>query len=491
MGRLIATFVCALVIWQLFRLNREQEGKAEVRTSKALWLATFWFFIASSRNFSEWLHLAPGGGSERYLEGSPLDRAVLSAVLAFGVIVLLNRARRTGMLLKSNLPILLYFLYCGTSAIWSDFPDVSFKRWFRALGDVVMVLIVLTDPDWVAALRRLLTRLGFVLMPVSILFNRYYPEYGRQFSHAGHLYWTGVTAEKNTLGAISLVFGLAFLFYFLQIYREEEGTHRRGLLIAYGTMVAMALYLLKGSDSATALAGFFLAVVPMVLTFLYRWARKPAFVHAMVFGALGVSCCALFLNIGSGMLEGIGRDATLTGRTAIWHAGLSLAQSPILGTGFESFWVGPRYDQMQMLTDMHLNQVHNGYIEIFLNLGWIGVALLALVLITAYGRIVTALRCMTPAASLRLAYFIIAITQNFTEASFKMMHPVWIAFLLAAMQIPKCALPGRLPPFDPDPADDLTNREPEAAGSYVQLKLGRGLAHRAHRKSLQRPGAFV
>src|ERR1700682_99208 len=483
MGRLIATIVCVLLIWTLFRLNREEE----VRTSKALWLPTFWLFIGASRNFSEWLHLAPlasGGGSGRYLEGSPLDRAVLSAVLALGVIALLGRARRTGMLLKSNLPILLYFLYCGTSAIWSDYPDIAFKRWFRALGDVVMVLIVLTDPDWVAALRRLLTRLGYVLVPVSILFNRYYPEYGRGFSHAGSPYWTGVATEKNALGALSLIFGLAFLFYFLRAYREEKSTRRRGPLIAYGTIVMMALYLLVGSHSATALASFFLAGVPMVLTVLFRWARKPAFVHAMVFGALGGACSVLFLNVGSGVLEYLGRDAPLPGRTAIWHAALSLGQSPLLGTGFESFWVGPRYEQMAALVGMDLKQSHNGYIEIYLNLGWIGVALLALVLITAYGRIATAVRWMKPVANLRLTYFIVAIAQNFTEASFKTMHPVWIVFLLAAMVTPKVSPPGELPSSGLDHTDDPVESQQEP--TRVVVPVGRRFAHSVRRKDLLR-----
>jgi exopolysaccharide production protein ExoQ len=482
MGRLIATIFCAFLIWLLFRLLRE----GEVRVSKALWLPTYWLFIGSSRNLTEWLHLAPGGDhADNYLEGSPLDRAVLTAVLAIGVIVLLGRARRTGMLLKSNLPILLYFLYCGTSVVWSDFPDVAFKRWFRALGDVVMVLIVLTDPDWVSALRRLLTRLGCVLVPVSILFDRYYPEFGRVFSHGGKPYWTGVTVEKNGLGVLSLVFGLAFLFYFLQSYREkDDGTHRRGRLIAQGVLVAMSLYLLDGADSATALASFLLAGGPMVLTFLYRWARRPVFVHAMVFGILAVTVSALFLNVGSGMVEELGRNSTLTGRTAIWRDALSLAQSPVLGTGFESFWVGPRYQQMMVLSGMRLNQSHNGYLEVFLNLGWIGVALLILVLVSTYRRIVAAVRWMMPAASLRLAYFIVAITQNFTEASFKIMHPIWIAFLLAAMVIPE-VLPSReLSPLGLDHADDPL--EPKLEATNIGVPVGRRFAQSAHRKVLLR-----
>ena len=222
----------------------------------------------------------------------------------------------------------------------------------------------------------------------------------------------------------------------------------------------------------------------MVLTFLFRWARKPAFVHAMVFGVLGVSISALFLNIGTGMLEEMGRDATLTGRTAIWHAALSLVQNPIVGMGFESFWVGPRYDEMATLTDMPLNQAHNGYIEVFLNLGWIGVALLALVLIAAYGRIVSALRRMTPVASLRLAYFMVAICQNFTEASFKMMHPAWIAFLIAAMAIPDAPRPDELPPLGLGHAGELAHAKPGA--TRIPVPAGRHNANPVSRKDLLR-----
>jgi exopolysaccharide production protein ExoQ len=456
MGKLIATIVCVLVIRKLFRLDRE--GTGEVKTSKALWLPTYWLFIGASRNLSEWLHVAPTGGSQVYLEGSPLDRAVLTAVLAIGVIVLLRRAQQTGMLLRSNLPILFYFLYCATSAIWSDYPDVAFKRWFRAIGDVVMVLIVLTDPDWVAAFRRLLTRLGYVLIPVSILFNRYYPEYGRGFSHAGAPYWTGVTVEKNALGALSLIFGLAFLFYFLQLYQKEEVPCRKGPLIGLGSIVAMSLYLLVGSNSATSLASFFLAGIPMVLTILLRWARKPAIVHTMVFMVLGGACSALFLNLGSGMLEELGRNSTLTGRTDIWRDALSLVQNPLLGTGFMSFWVGPRYHEMEVLTGMSLNQSHNGYLEIFLNLGWIGVVLMALVLILSYSRIIKALRLMSPTASLGLAFFIALVSQNFTEASFGMAGPIWIGFLITTMATSEALPPSEFPPRGPIQIEALTKR---------------------------------
>src|SRR5262249_34960998 len=156
-----------------------------------------------------------------------------------------------------------------------------------------------------------------------------------------------------------------------------------------------------------------------------------------IFLAFGLAISALFLSFGSGMVENLGRNATLTGRTNIWHFALQLVENPILGTGYESFWLGPRLKTMMIEMNQGLNQAHNGYIEIYLNLGWIGVSLLASMFILAYKRIIAAVQATAEFGNLRLAYFMVAVIYNFTEAGFKMMHPVWISFLLATMIFPK------------------------------------------------------
>lgn len=427
MVRLIAAIAFAFGIWVLFRINREKE----VSTSKALWIPTFWLFIASSRNIGEWLHYDPGGQSDRYLEGNPLDRAFLSVILALGLIVLISRGRQVGTLLRTNIPILMYFLYCGISIIWSDFPDVSFKRWFRALGDVAMVLIVLSDPDWLAAIRRLFARIGLVVVPVSILFIRYFPELGRAYSRGGRSSWTGVGTDKNALGMICLVFGLAAIYRFLQLRKEQGGARKKGPMAAQGALIVMTLYLLWQTNSATAFACFFLAGGVMVLTQLFPAARKPRLLRLLIAVAVIVPLSAMFLGIGSSLVGTLGRDTTFTGRTAIWHAALGMVTNPLLGAGYESFWLGQRLVGVENLIGQGVNQAHNGYIEIYLNLGWVGLVLLAILLVTGYRRIFTAVLSETHAGNLRLAFFIVTVAYNFSEGGFKMMHPVWITFLLS------------------------------------------------------------
>src|SRR5207253_708166 len=138
----IATVVFVVGILGLFLLDRDRES----RTSPAIWIPVVWVSIGASRMVSEWLGAAPTLESpDKYLDGSPLDRLVLSALLAAGLMVLLARGQRTGMFLRANGPLLLFFLYGAVSVLWSDYPDVAFKRWTKALGNLVMVLIVLTD----------------------------------------------------------------------------------------------------------------------------------------------------------------------------------------------------------------------------------------------------------------------------------------------------------------------------------------------------------
>jgi hypothetical protein len=77
-------------------------------------------------------------------------------------------------------------------------------------------------------------------------------------------------------------------------------------------------------------------------------------------------------------------------------------------------------------------QAHNGYIEVFANLGWIGVALLGVVLFWAYLKLVRDWRQDRPASDLMLVYFLIGVISNITEASFfRNMFPVWMVLLLA------------------------------------------------------------
>src|SRR5258708_5693730 len=277
MLRALASLFFAFGILGLFQLNRDPDS----RTSKALWIPVTWLLIIGSRSVSQWLGLAPTDAEQAIIEGNPFDRVVYLGLLTAGIVVLLHRGRAVGTLLRANGPIVLYFLYCVMSLLWSDYPDVAFKRWIKALGDIVMVLVVLTDPDWLAALKRLITRASFVLLPSSILVDMFRQHYALN----GAQVWMGVTTNKNTFGVDCLVLGLGSLWCFLES-RRQGGPRRAGPMIAQGTMVLIALFLVLESNSMTSLSCLVMAggvVLPA------GWGRKPAVVHPLVVAVLALS----------------------------------------------------------------------------------------------------------------------------------------------------------------------------------------------------------
>jgi len=434
----IALIVYASGIAGLFLLDRDRT----VKTSKALWIPTIWLLINASRPVSQWLQIGPNINSpDAYLDGSPLDAAVFGVLLAAGLVVLAGRGRKVGTILRANLPLVLFFGYCAISTVWSDYSFVSAKRWIKSTGDVVMVLVVLTDPDRLSAIKRFLTRAGFVLLPVSVLLIKYYPDLGRSYN-----IWTwtpefsGVTMGKNGLGMICLVFGLASVWRLLSASQERKSRERTRHLIAHGLVAASAVWLLWMANSMTSLLCFVMAGSLIATTRIVRLARKSAVVHLLVALIVCISVSILFLGAGDAALEAVGRDPTITGRTDIWNIVLGLVRNPLIGTGFESFWLGDRLQKVwDAYVGTHIQEAHNGYIEVYLNLGWFGITLLAVLILTGYRNVIQAFRRNPDVGRLRLAFVVAAVLYSLTEAGFRMMSPIWLAFLLAITAVPVVA----------------------------------------------------
>ncbi len=159
MNPTVASLICACGIAGLFYLNRD----SSVHTSKALWLPVAYLWVIGSRPLSMWLGVAPSDATNVQLEGSPVDAAFFGLLLVAAVVVLILRGKRAGTLLTANGALLSYFLYCLISVSWAYYPNVAFKRWIKAISDLAMVLIIVTDGQPVAAFRRLVSRIGFLL----------------------------------------------------------------------------------------------------------------------------------------------------------------------------------------------------------------------------------------------------------------------------------------------------------------------------------------
>jgi exopolysaccharide production protein ExoQ len=429
-----ASLICVCGIAGLFYLGRD----ASVRTSKALWLPFIWILLVGSRPVSFWLGITPPAGTDIQLVGSPVDAFIFELLLAAAVVVLVWRRRRVLTLLSTNWPILLYFSYCLVSISWAYYPDIAFKRWIKAIGDLAMALVIATDAQPVAAFRRIISRIGFVLLPTSVLFIKYYGELGRGYAPDGLPMNTGVTANKNALGLLVLVISLGAVWNVRALIMNKDEPNRRRRLFAQSTLLTFGLVLFGMADCATCIACFMLGSGLLLATGHRSIRNRPARVHAMFATIVIVAGIAFLAGGDAGVVHALGRNSDLTGRTDIWSAVIPAVPNPIVGAGFESFWISPSVEIFRRKLEAwgwwhpeNLNEAHNGYLEIYLNLGWIGVCMVALILIRGYRQGINAFRVYPEFGSLILAYVAAATIYGITEAGFRSLNLSWIFLLLA------------------------------------------------------------
>jgi exopolysaccharide production protein ExoQ len=429
-----ATIIFTIGITGLFLLDRGDKD----RVTKALWIPTAWLFLIFSRPASQWLGVNPTTDEVSvYLEGSPIDRAVLAVLEAAALIVVIGRRRRVGRILRKNPAIGLFFFYAALSISWSDYPLVTAKHWIKGIGDVMMVLIVLTEPSVADAIKRLVTRLGFVLLPLSVLLIKYYPLSGRTLTLGWTMEAVGVATQKNGLGELCVILGLGLIWRLRRAYNGREDPKRRQRLLALGVLLPMVVWLLWMCNSMTSICTLSIGSVVMLLCTRPAFRRTPGLVHLMALAVPACTSYVLFFQSSGALLQGLGRDPTLTGRTDAWHFVLTVPNDRLIGAGYESFWLGPRLMKMwDLIPGLKIQEAHNGYIEMLINLGWIGVALLGMLIATGYRHVIGAYRRTPDIGSLRIALFLTAVNTGFTEAAFRMMSPPWIAFLLATVIAP-------------------------------------------------------
>jgi len=135
--------------------------------------------------------------------------------------------------------------------------------------------------------------------------------------------------------------------------------------------------------------------------------------------------------------QALGRGSEISGRTQIWTRLLEAQTSPILGTGFESFWLGDRPKQLEGMFFYSINEAHNGYLETYLTLGIVGVFLLIGLFVATFWKIRFQLFRNFEWARYRLGFLAALVLYNWTEAAFVTLNPLWFAFYLIAMDYPQ------------------------------------------------------
>lgn len=440
----LAFLLWVVLVTALFVRDRKNHPSL----SRALWIPLVWLFVIGSRSFSAWIHLnaREAASIEAYSEGNSLDRNFLILLFFIATIVVMRRKVRWSEVFRDNKLIFLFILYCLISIAWSEFPLIAFKRLVRFLGVVPMCLIVLTEKSPPEAVTTLLRRCSYLFITLSVVFVRWLPQLGRYYNqYTYEAAYCGVGGNKNELGMVCVVAALIFAWDLVKKRSETKRIWRSADAWSALLMLILTAYLIKISNSSTALFCVVVGGAVLVATSLPAMKKAPRSLGYKIVGAaLFVGLAQALFNIQDLLIRALGRDPTLTDRTSVWKTLFGMVINPILGTGYESFWTAARIAFMWQ-TGHGAIQAHNGYIDTYINLGLVGVIFLVALLV----------RCFLLAAKempedfefnqLRLAFLIVYALYNYTEAAFPRTGLLLAIFFLLSLVVPK-----RRPEPDPD-----------------------------------------
>jgi O-antigen ligase len=389
----------------------------------------------------------PGSGDDP-TEGSLVDRMFYAVLALIGLRILSRRGFSWQKLVRANPWLSVLFVLMAASICWSSFPYVSFKRYIKVVGSLVMALVILTSPKPTESLFMVIRRSLFVHLPLSIVCIRYYREIGISFDWSGTgISWQGLSTSKNVLGQVAM---LGVVYFVSELSRNWKTSGWKNINTIY---LAMALYLIKGSDQAVSMTSVSVCVFALFIYSICRIQRthlhklkvwlKVLFTLTIALVALIVVHGLVFFSADSilgQLIAMVGRDITITDRTYIWHDVYAAASgNPILGVGFGGFWIGrlaniPWNENMTWV----LAQAHSGYVDTFLQLGVLGWFALSGLIFSSFSRLLQSLDDEFELASFRITVFITVLFVNMTETTYlRGDHHLWLMLLLCICFVPK------------------------------------------------------
>jgi exopolysaccharide production protein ExoQ len=426
----VALFLTIGLIIFLFR----RDFRERPNVTGALWLPTLWVFIMASRPPTQWLNIAGMSlqGARSWEEGNQVDAFVFLMLTLAGIVVLCQRRVNLAEVISENAWLTVFVVYCFVAIFWSEFPFVGLKRWIKVLGHPVMVLVIFSEPAPREAFLRLIKRIAYVVLPVSILWIKYYPELGRAASEWGDMVNSGISLGKNALGGVCMILGFVFVWYLAQVLRAQKSAARRYELYLTIALLLMTAYLLWKAHSATSWIGLLLSLLALVLLGL-RSVNKRVIGAYVVAAVVLLIIAQLTFDIYGKVVDVSGHASTIEGRGRLWEILLETDTNPVFGTGFESFWLGDRLQKIWEEVKWHPGQAHNGYLEMYLNLGAVGLSIFLGVIIATFRKIRQDLLWNVEWGRLEMGLLVAILAHNWTEAGFRGLSLTFFVFFIIAI----------------------------------------------------------
>jgi exopolysaccharide production protein ExoQ len=305
-----------------------------------------------------------------------------------------------------GLPIAALLLWCFASIAWSEIPDGTLRRTVALAGPVVVGLYAGLRCDE----RRLtgILRIAAILtVGGSVIWAIAFRTYG--FDTDGNM--RGLFYHKNAFG-LFLALCIVAVMYRICAVRE------RGLWNVLLLISLMACFVL--SRSATPIVATGAAALSLLFVTLLQ--RSEGIIQSIVpwlVCAIPIVIVVAGSDLPTIVAPLLGRDTSLSGRTTIWDFVIPMiAKRPWLGYGYGIFWLGESspaavfwYWSKQF--ELH---AHDGYLQLLLDVGAVGLALFAISLVMLLVRTIHLSRSgMAPLALWVTAFLAYFLVSNITD----------------------------------------------------------------------------
>lgn len=375
--------------------------------------------LVASKDIAYWV----GRGDAEIGTGSPYQRLLLISLLCLALVMLYKRRFDLYKALKDNIWIVVLIFYMFASIFWTDMPYISLKRWVKELVAVVMAFLILSEANPCNVVESILRRTIYVLIPFSLLLVMFFPEHGTE-TFGSLDAWVGVTTQKNAFGRLCSISVFFLIWSFVSNRLGHSVPSHRYQTHVDILILGTALYLLKGPGMGKTISITSVATLVIGLTTLFAllWMKKlkryPGIKTLRTIAVAGIvlGTAMVFIGglaIGGDIVSSLGREETLTGRTAIWAELLPFAmKEPIIGHGIDGFFT----DTMKKSLG-NLPHSHNGYLEIILDYGFVGFFLFSMFLLSSFKKAYKKMFYDYAWGSLLLCFLYMTIIYNIAEPS--------------------------------------------------------------------------
>jgi exopolysaccharide production protein ExoQ len=262
---------------------------------------------------------------------------------------------------------------CYASSLWSIDPSLTLRR-AHALVFTTLFALYLGARFNGQELTQIIaiTFVGLALGSVLAVFI--YPKMGVH-SDVNLGAWRGLWHEKNQMASLMAIGFLACISSAIQI---------KALRFWWIAASALILFLVIMSQSKTSLL---VCALSLCVLFFFMAIRRGGALSVMIVWG-GVTLITLLASVIYFMpdmaLHLVGKDPSLTGRTEIWASLLRLSEDrPWLGYGYKAFWAPDSHPAqlVQFQNQWDVPSAHNGWLDLLIQLGWVGVILFGLCLL--------------------------------------------------------------------------------------------------------------